>query len=112
MSIFNNIFGTKEKRLSKVEYWKKWEFFELLDDLHIAFKLLSESDLNVKEKNDFKIILEDKIDEIEFGNQTDLNEIWTLFSPGGQWDIIMGQGNKELKDKIFGRADRWKKASR
>jgi hypothetical protein len=112
MSIFNNLFGTGEKNISKVEYWKKWEYFELLDDLHVAFKSLSESNSDTKEKENFKIALEDKIDDIEFGNQNDLTDIWTWFSPGGQWEVVMGQENKELKARIFERSNRWKKASR
>ena len=109
MSIFNNLFGTGNKRLSKDEYWKKWEYFELLDDLHLALRLLSESNSDTKEKEMFKLALEEKIDDIEFGNQNDLTDIWTWFSPGGQWDALMGQENKHLKDSIFERSDRWKK---
>jgi hypothetical protein len=115
MSFFQKLFGTGNKGLSKTEHWRKWDFFGLLDDLHVAFKSLcelkTESEIKTKEKDDFKIALEDKIDDIEFGNQTDLSEIWNWFSRDGQWETLMGQADKELKEKIFERADRWKKAS-
>ena len=40
--MFNRIFKKKSKGLSKIEYWKKWELFELFSDLHLAEKMLSE----------------------------------------------------------------------
>jgi hypothetical protein len=97
------------KKLSKIEYWKKWEFFELLNDLHSALELLIKRNLSTKEADEFRIALEENIDDIEFGNQTDLSYIWMLFSTGGQWDVIMGQNDREIRERIFERTDRWKK---
>jgi hypothetical protein len=113
MSFFQTLFGIKNKGLSKVEYWKKWEFFELLDDLHIALKACEQLTISqkTKENENFHDILADEIDNIEFGNKNDLNDIWILFSPGGQWVSIMKQSEKEVGERIFERADRWKKAS-
>jgi len=43
MGLFNRIFkSSRLNNLSKVEYSKKWEFFELLDDLHTAEKILAD----------------------------------------------------------------------
>ena len=42
MSFISRFFrSNRPDKLSKVDYWKKWEFFELLDDLHKAEKMLS-----------------------------------------------------------------------
>jgi len=85
--------------------------YNLVDDLKKANGELKKDDvLNLKEKKNFQSDLEDKIDDIEFGNQTDLTEIWNWFSSHGQWTATMGQMNEELRERIFERADRWKKA--
>jgi len=56
MSIIENLFGKNGKELSKVDNWKKWEFFELLDYLHIALRCLSEFDLIQKETKILRLL--------------------------------------------------------
>jgi hypothetical protein len=100
--------------LSKIDYWKKWEFFELLDDLHAASELLSEYKGGYSGKflsaESFYEELVDAIDDIEFGNQTDLTRFWLWFAPTCEWDDFVGQEGLELGNRIFERVDKWKKA--
>jgi len=112
----NKLFGnTKQKRLSKMEYWKKWEFFELLDDLHKAEKLLSNykgrHSGNFSPAEKFHEALLDAIDDIELGNQTDLTPFYIWFAPTSIWDDFTGTEGNELGNKIFERVNNWKKAN-
>lgn len=100
--------------LSKIDYWKKWDFFELLDDLHSAEKLLSNyrggysgEFLSAEE---FREALLEAIDEIEFGNRIDLTKFWIWFAPTCEWDDFVGQEGEDLGNRIFERVDKWKKA--
>ena len=101
----NLIKGNRPDKLSKVDYWKKWEFFELLDDLHSAEKLLSEYKgghsgvfLSAQE---FHQSLVDAIDDVEFGNQTDLTRFWFWFAPTCEWDDFLGKEGEELGKKFL-----------
>lgn len=116
MRFFNNIFkSSRPENLSKIEYWKKWEFFELIEDLHAAVKILSNYEgghsgefLSAQE---FHQALEDAIDDIEFGNKTDLTRFWFWFAPTSVWDDFVGEEAVELGNRIFERVDKWKKAN-
>lgn len=111
--MFKRIFKNKPKQLSKVGYWKKWEFFELLEDLHKAEKLLSESKSGYSNQfnsaEEFQIALEDFIDDIEYGNQIDLSQLWIWFAPTCDWDDLVGKDGAEIGNRIFERVDHWKK---
>ena len=52
----------------------------------------------------------DAIDDIEYGNQTDLTRFWFWFAPTTAWDDFVGEEGIELGNRIFDRVDRWKKA--
>jgi len=41
-NFIRKIFSSRPDNLSKHEYWEKWEFFDLIKDLHKAEKILSE----------------------------------------------------------------------
>ena len=98
-----------------MDYWKKWEFFELLEDLHEAEKLLS----NFKggysgeflSAMSFHEALLDAIDEIEGGNQADLTRFYIWFAPTSQWNDFTGTEGIELGNRIFERVNKWKKAN-
>ena len=113
-NFINKIFGNKPERLSKIDYWKKWEFFELLDDLHEAEEFL----LNFKgsysgeflSAESFHEALVDAIDGIEEGNKTDLTKFYIWFAPKSQWDELTGANGMELGNRIFERVNKWKKA--
>ncbi len=98
-------------KLSKIDYWKKWELFELFDDLHKAKRLLIDIG-NDKNESVFFKFKEDYIEElyeIEGDNITDFTRIWEWFTPTKEWDIFGGQQGKELGNNIFRIADKWKR---
>jgi hypothetical protein len=109
--LFSN---NKSKGLTKIEYWEKREFFELIKDLHKAEKLLSNnkggSSTEFLSADDFYDALIDAIDDIEFGNKIDLTKFYFWFAPTSTWDNFMGNSGLEIGDKIFTRVDKWKKA--
>jgi len=111
--MMSRFFKKKTKQLSKVEYWKKWQFFELLDDLHKAEKLLAEFKGGYSNRfdsaQDFHSHLVDFIDDIEYGNQTDLSKLWIWFAPTFDWDDLVGMDGLEIGNRIFERVDNWKK---
>ena len=106
--------SNRPDNLSKVDYWKKWEFFELLDDLHTTEKMLSEYKGGYSGEflsaEEFHEALIEAIDDIEFGNQIDLSRFWIWFAPTSVWDDFVGEAGLELGNKIFERVNKWKKA--
>ena len=70
MNLFQKLFGTREKKLSKIEYWKKWEIFELFDDLHEAEQLLNSRKYDGDRDEKFKTEFIGEFGEIEGDNGT------------------------------------------
>lgn len=101
--------------VSKEDYWRKWEYFELLEDLHKALGLLSEyeggNSGDFLSAQDFHLALEDAIDDVEFGNNDDLSKFWIWFAPTSVWDDFVGEKGADLGNSIFERVDKWKKAN-
>jgi hypothetical protein len=96
---------------SKIDYWKKWELFELFDDLHKAESLLSDI-ATVKHQDDilkFKSEFVEKLYETEGDNVTDLTRIWEWFAPAKEWDTLIGEIDKGLGNNIFRITDNWKR---
>ena len=60
---------------------------------------------------EFHKTLIDAIDDIEFGNQTDLTRFWIWFAPSCSWDDLVGEEGINLGNRIFERVNKWKKAS-
>lgn len=99
-----------QKRISKIDYWKQWEFFELFDDLHLAEQLLHENKLNPSIGfEEFKGEFIEELYEVEGDNVADFTRIWEWFNPNNKWDVMMGNVGKELGLRIFYRTDRWKR---
>lgn len=113
--MFKRFFSNRPDKLSKREYWEKQEFFDLIKDLHEAEKLLSEYSGGYSgaflAAEEFHAALIDKIDDIEFGNQTDLSELWAWFAPTCAWDDFVGEEGQGLGNRIFARLDRWRKGN-
>lgn len=107
--------NNRSDNLSKFDYWKKWEFFELLEDLHVAEKILVKykggNSGEFSSAEEFHETLIEAIDDIEYGNQTDLTRIWIWFAPTCAWDDFVGEEGSELGNRIFERVDWWKKAN-
>jgi hypothetical protein len=98
-------------KLSKIDYWKKWELFELFDDLHKAEKLLSDI-ATVKQQDDilnFKSKFVEELYEIEGDNFADFTRIWEWFAPTKEWDTLIGKTGKEIGNNIFRITDNWKR---
>lgn len=98
---------------SKLDYWKKWQVVELLDDLNKAKKILEEISKrnlpNKEEIDDFYLHLEDEIDDIEHSNKLDLSKIYIWFLPTSVWDELTMTDGAEIGNPIFERVSRWKK---
>ena len=109
MNLFQKLFGTREKKLSKIEYWKKWEILELFDDLHEAEQLLNSRNFDGDRDEKFKAEFLGELGEIEGDNVADFTRIWEWFSPNNEWDNVVGPDGEELRKGIFKRTDRWKR---
>jgi|GEM_PF-1649693 len=111
-----NLFRNPTHPLSKEEYWKKWELIELIEDLHLAEALLSKYEGGYSgdflSAQEFHRALIEEIDKLESENRTDLNQIWIWFSPTCAWDDFVGRDGIELGNRIFQRADNWKKGTK
>jgi hypothetical protein len=112
--MFKRLFNIKAKhsdRLSKVEYWKKWELFELFDDLHKGEKLLIEigSDNTESQFLKFKDDYIEELYEIEGDNVADFTRIWEWFTPTKEWGTLLGEKGKEIGDNVFRITDKWKR---
>jgi hypothetical protein len=110
MNLFQKLFGRRGKQLSKIEYWRKWEIFELFDDLHEVEKLLTSGQFHANSEVDkFKAEFIEELYEIEGDNVADFTRMWIWFSPSNKWDSIVGTKGNELGKRIFQRTDRWKR---
>ncbi|TPD67000.1 hypothetical protein [Flavobacterium microcysteis] len=100
------------EKLSKVDYWKKWELFELFDDLHRGEKLLIE----IASKNSesqflkFKDNYIEELYEIEGDNVADFTRIWEWFTPTKEWETLLSEKGKEIGDNVFRITDQWKRS--
>lgn len=99
------------ERLSKVGYWKKWELFELFDELRKVENLLIDI---LNEKNDdelikFKSEFIEELYEIEGDNVADYTRIWEWFTPTKEWEVYSGKHGQELGNNIFRIVDKWKR---
>ncbi len=105
----------KKHKLSKREYWRKWEYFEIIDDLHQAKKLLSSMNsgksTNFRSLKEFHETLIDAIDDLEFGNNNDLTVFYRWFTPNSDWHEFTGQIGEELRISVFERVSNWKNAN-
>jgi hypothetical protein len=114
--IFSGLFKKDPNRLSKDKYWTKWEFFELLDDLHKAKEILSQYkggySGDILSAEEFHDLLADEIMSIEEMNNNDLSKLHIWFAPTSAWDDFVGMEGLELGNKIYERLDNWKKGNK
>jgi len=108
--MFNWLFGKKKTKpvLSKLDYWKAFELYELFDDLDGVIAVLEHNDTRV-DFIAFKESFTEELGELEGANDPDFSRIWEWFAPGSDWDRLMARRGFELGKAIFKRADRWKR---
>lgn len=110
--MFKNLFKKKTPvKNSKLDYWEKWEFFTLFNELHKAEIFLNDLQ-NRKSDSDFLKFKEEFIEElyeIEKDNSPDFTRIWEWFTPTKEWDKFTEQAGEELSKNIFRITDKWMK---
>jgi hypothetical protein len=113
-SMFNRLFNKKAKhsdRLSKVDYWNKWELFELFDDLHRGEQLLIEITNDNSEGQFLKFKKEyiEELYEVEGDNVADFTRIWEWFKPTSEWEVLLGDKGQIIGSNVFRITDKWKR---
>ena len=81
--MFKRLFKRKDNEITitKTDYWKKWEFFELFDDLKIAENILVEKANSNFLTQKFKDEFIEHINEIKGDNVIDFTLVRQWFSP-------------------------------
>ncbi len=105
-----------KKRQTKVEYWQAWNFFELLDLLHICDEILK-AEFGDEKFDGTKIgeqhaELMDAIDDIEFGNHNDLNRIHSIFEATNYLTAFIKEKKSETFEQILEITSHWKTNNR
>lgn len=111
-NIFKSLFSRKSHEFTKADFWRYWEFFELLDDLKVIEKTLERlygnDDFDQKVEGDIHAKLIGAIEAIEFENRNNLYEVDVLFYPDGKLIEILRGENAEEVTSIRRRIDFWK----
>ena len=113
--MFKGILKKRENKPTKEQTWKKFELFELFDDLEQAENILTKFCRNnsgnfilIKEFN--KEFVEELYD-IKYQNIPDFKQICIWFETDSTWDSIIGKNGQELGNRIFKRANKWNKVN-
>ena len=109
--MLNRIFRKGKKKLSKSEEWKKFELFELFDDLDSAVKLVSEYNGGYSgvflSAEEFHKAFSEELYDLKHQNVPDFKNICVWFAPTSAWDDFVGMEGIELGNRIFERAYRF-----
>ena len=113
--MFNRLFRKKKRKLTKIEEWKKFELFELFNDLDIALKILADytggySGVFLSAEEFHKAFSEELID-LKYQNVPDFENICVWFAPTTAWDDFVGMEGIELGSRIFNRAYKYYKTN-
>lgn len=83
----------------------------LIDDLKRAEKILSQYSGGYSGEHDsaehFHQDLKDRIQKLENGDESVLDDLWVWFAPTCQWDDFVGDA--ELGERIYGKVCRLRK---
>jgi hypothetical protein len=97
--------------MDKIQTWKKYQLFELFEDLDRAEKLLAEvvggsavPDISAQE---FYEALSEEVYDLKHQNVPDFIQICLWFEPSSVWDGYVGAAGKELANRIYQRAGKW-----
>jgi len=106
----NKIFKKQEnKKLTKIEYFEKFQFFQLFTLLHNAETLI-ETEIDSKSVfNKFKNEFIEEIYDVEGSNIADLTMIWNWFKPEKEWSLATKEKGETLRKQIFEIVDFWKR---
>ena len=96
-------------KISKIDYWKKWELYELFDDLHKAETVINNIKNNDEAFINFKNDFIEELHEIEGDNVADFTRVWEWFKSAKEWELFCGDEGSELKTNIFRITDKWKR---
>lgn len=112
--MLNRLFRNRKKKLSKSEEWKKFELFELFQDLDSALKLVSEYSGGYSgvflSAEEFHKAFSDELSDLKHQNVPDFKKICVWFAPASAWDDFVGMDDMELGNRIFERAYRFYKS--
>ncbi|MEP4091617.1 hypothetical protein [Reichenbachiella sp.] len=111
MSILSKLFSSNQpKRLSKLDYWAKWELNALIDDIELAYQLISEINVDNRDPHLYYFIegLELEIFDLTHDNVPDFSNVWHWFRSNGEWSQWTKGQNEELRERIYFRSNRWK----
>jgi len=111
--MFKGIF--RNTKPSKVETWKKFNLFELFNDLDKAEKILSELSGGYsgrfKDSEEFYKEFVEELNDLKYQNVPDFERICIWFAPTSAWDDFVGTNGMELANRIYDRANKWNKAN-
>lgn len=97
--------------MNKIDIWKKYELFELFEDLESAQKILAEFSSGYSRKflsaEEFCKAFEEVVYDLRHQNFPDFNQICLWFAPTSVWDDFVGINGMELGNRIYERANRW-----
>jgi hypothetical protein len=100
--------------MNKFEVWKKYELFELFNDLDTAQEILAKIhggySGNFISAEAFRKAFEEELYDLKHQNVPDFQQIYLWFAPTSAWDDFVGSEGMELANRILERADRWNKA--
>jgi hypothetical protein len=111
--LFSLFSRKKTNKLTKHEYWEKWCFFELLDALKLVEKVFDKKYGSEKFEKLREVLIHSElleaIDEIEFWNRNDLNEVDRLFNSINNFSKLVGKEVEESIRLIKDITKKWKR---
>lgn len=97
--------------MDKIDIWKKYELFELFEDLESAEKMLAEFSGGYSGKflsaEEFCKVFEEEVYDLRNQNVPYFNQICLWFAPTSVWDDFVGISGMELANRIYERAYKW-----
>ena len=99
--------------MNKIDLWKKYQLFELFEDLESAREILTgiengSSSIFPSAKDFYKAYYEELYD-LRHQNVPDFKQICIWFAPNSIWNNFVGIREVELENRIFERATKWNK---
>ncbi|TGD57858.1 hypothetical protein [Flavobacterium humi] len=99
--------------MDKFETWKKYEIFDLFNDLEQAEEVLSKLtggySNNFNSVEDFHNAFVEELYDLKGQNIPDFKHIRLWFAPTSAWDDFVGLAGMELANRIYERASNWNK---